>query len=386
MTAAAARRSVGGLLNIGLLTSLVLATSLPGQSFFAMRGLGEQVFTSDAASEALGGLYALSPRNPAYPIAAVRTGLLASVQMQACHATGSSGQRLFGGGRPGFFRARVPLPLGFGIGLGFSELYNQDFDVYSESLAAFRRHVTGQGGIYGLDVAVSKNFFDRLSLACEYNRLLGGSSEYWRLDASEGGYVTMDTLSYAYSGDRLRLALAGTLGPVVAAGFWEPVLNFSIASRLRTHGSSAESSEAQAGIPARWGGGVTFAPMPSLTFFLEGALQNSSAITIAGQTRSCFQNSWQGTLGAQYSPEGHLPVRIGLHYQSWYLKAAADQPIAEWAVSAGSSVPIAAAGAFDFALTYARRSSAALAENVLRAQLSLSYGEVWKPRARRWGY
>jgi hypothetical protein len=374
----------------------LLMSCLSAQSFFSMRGFGEELMTSDAASAGMGGLVIFSPRNPAYPIALNQTTLTASGLALADIGTDSNGSRLIGNGRPDFFQARLPLPASFRLGLGFAEWYNQDFGVYSESLADYRRSVAGLGGIYGLNASLGRSFGDYATIAVEYSRLLGTSTESWQMDVYNGNYVTLDSVEYNYSGDAVCLGAAGRLpsfrlwkqGPTAISlgGFYEKVLDFQIDSRTRTHQSTSESLGVPVAFPGRYGLGLTVSPVPDLKFSLEGIRQNASQITINDSTTGYFRDMQSIVLGGEYRLDEYHPLRLGLRLQNWYLAAAGNQPIKEVAITTGSAVPIMGFGSLDFSLEYARRTSAALQENVLRSQVTLYFEEPWKKRTRNWGY
>jgi hypothetical protein len=371
-----------------ILQSVVCNLQSPvcAQSFFSSRGLGEQVYQSDAASQALGGLFSSSLRNPAYPVLATRSNFTVSALLLGNYAVQDSWQRLTGAGRPEFFRARIPLPWEFRLGLGFSDWYNQDFDVYSESLAAYRRRVVGRGGIYDLDVSLARSFFQSLSVGAEYCRLLGGSNELWRFDAYSGNYVTFDTIGYDYSGNALRFGLCGNLSLLSASAFYEQILGFDIESHIRTHGSLVLDTTLPVRMPARFGGSLAIAPAPGWRILLDVLTQNAAQSTIGGDTLPDLKNALRAVFGVQYLLNDRYPLRFGLRYHDWYLKAAQNRAIREIAVTAGSSLPLAGLGSFDFSLEYANQGTAALKENLLRANLTLYFEEPWKKRTRNWGY
>jgi hypothetical protein len=357
-----------------------------GQSYFSMRGLGEESHVSDAASAGQGGLFSLSPRNPAYPVLFTGTDIRASVLLLGNYARNAQGQRLLGEGRPIFFRTRIPLPLNFRSGLGFAEWYNQDFDVYSESLT-YRRHVIGHGGIYDLDVSLARSFSQAVNVAVEYGYLFGASSELWRFDEYIGNFVTLDTIAYRYSGHAVRLGLAGKFSWFQASAIVEQVLFLNALSRVCTHGAIAESSTARVSFPARFGVGLCVTPTESWKFSLDVLTEpDSGRLRIADAQRPLFKNALRVVLGGEYLLDERHPLRFGLLYQDWYLKAAGGKTIGEIGVSMGSSLPLARLGSFDYALEYTSRGTQDLRENILRASLTLFFEEPWKKRTRNWGY
>jgi len=368
-----------------------LVSSAGAQSFFSSRGFGEEITNSDAASGALGGLFTASSRNPAYPVGTPRTSFTASALVLGNYATDDANRRVLGDVRPNFLRVRVPLPVGLRLNLGLSEWFNQDFDVYSESLAQYRRHVVGKGGIYDINAGLAYSLFKTVTLGAEYSRLFGGSTELWRFDAYEGNYVTYDTVQYNYAGDAMTLGLFAQRGILSLGGFFQPVLDFNLNSWVRTHGTVAESAAGvKVGMPARYGAGLGISPTPSLRFYLEGARREGSRLTIADSTRPEFRNSLQVVLGVQYMLDEAHPLRLGLRWNDWYLNATGGKPVQEIALTGGSSFPIAGLGSFDFSLEYINRravtQTGTLQEHVARAGLTLYFEEPWNARRRRWGY
>jgi hypothetical protein len=358
------------------------------QSFFSGRGFGEEVTFSDAASGALGGLFTASTRNPAYPLGTPKTNFTFSALALGNYATDTSGRhRVLGDVRPDYVRIRVPLPVGLRLGLGLSEWFNQDFDVYSDSYPQYRRHVVSKGGIYDINGSIAANLFKTVSIAAEYNRLFGGSSELWRFDAFEGNYTTFDTIQYNYAGDALTFGLYAQRWIVGLGGFYQPVLDFNLNSWVRTHGSVSESLTAEkVGFPARYGAGLVISPTASLKVFLEGAKRDARNLTIGGSTRPEFHNSLEGMVGVQYMLDDVHPLRLGARLNNWYLSDAGGTPVREIAVTGGSSFPIAGLGSFDFSVEYMNRAGTVIHENLVRAGLTLYFEEPWKARKRRWGY
>jgi hypothetical protein len=358
------------------------------QSFFSSRGFGEEMTYSDAASGALGGLFTASTRNPAYPLGTSKTNFTASALALGNLASDDSGHyRALGDVRPDYLKVRVPLPAGLRLGLGLSEWFNQDFDVYSDSYPAFRRHVVSKGGVYDLNGSVAASLFKTVSIAAEYNRLFGGSSELWRFDAFEGNYATFDTIQYSYAGDALTFGLYAQRWVVGLGGFYQPVLDFNLNSWVKTHGSVSESTIAEpVEFPARYGAGLVISPTASLKVFLEGSKRDAGQLTIGDSTRPEFHNSLEGVLGVQYMLDEVHPLRLGARWNNWYMSDAAGTPVREIAVTGGSSFPIAGLGSFDFSVEYMNRSGATIHENVVRAGLTLYFEEPWKARKRRWGY
>ncbi|MEO0108379.1 MAG: hypothetical protein ABIK62_04325 [candidate division WOR-3 bacterium] len=375
---------LGGLGSV-IVCFFLTEASTYGQSFLAMRGFGEEVFTSDARSAGLGEAFVLSPRNPAYPARLSKTLLNVGLTALATIGTDGKDARFIGDGRPSFLRAQVPLPVGFRVGVGFSERFNQDFSVCSESLAEYQRDVIGRGGIYDLAVALGKQFGDRVAIAAEYCRVLGSAQEIWTLKAHAGNYVTTDSVSYGYHGNALRLGILGHHSILTASGFAENMLSFGLSSRTRTHGKTAETLAVRVEFPLRWGIGLSATAGRDLAFFLEAVTQPNSALSIEGSRPDWARDALRVSLGLEKRrAEGHV-LRIGLHAQNWYTKAAKGGLIRELGVSAGSGTTIGGLGSLDYMADITLRSTASLRETVFRIGTSLCFEELWSKRSRRWG-
>lgn len=367
---------------------LWLAVPCSAQSFFSSRGFGEAVTYGDATSGALGGLFTASTRNPAYPLGTSKTNFTASALVLGDLASDDSGHYgALGDVRPAFLKVRVPLPVGFRLGLGLEEMFNQDFNVYSDSYPQYQRHVVSRGGVYDLNGSVAADLFKTVSIGAEYARLFGGSREIWRFDAFQGDYATFDTIQYSYAGDALTFGLYAQRWIVGLGGFYQPVLDFNVDSWVRTHGIVSESTIAEpVGFPARYGAGLVISPTASLKVFLEGSRSDDSKLTIGGTTQPEFHNSSEGVLGVQYMLDDVHPLRLGARWNEWYLSDAAGTQVKEIAGTGGSSFPIAGLGSFDFSLEYMYRFGATIHESVVRAGMTLYFEEPWMARKRRWGY
>jgi hypothetical protein len=148
------------------------------QSFFSMRGFGEEILATDAVSSSLGGLVSLSRENPSYPIALNKTSFYANVLSGFVYGQQGTAKRMIYDIRPIRVQGKIPLPFESRIGLKISEMFNQNFNIYSDSLLFSgywtRRHIIGKGGIYQLGANLSKSFFNnKFSLGAEYLRLFG---------------------------------------------------------------------------------------------------------------------------------------------------------------------------------------------------------------------
>jgi hypothetical protein len=374
-----------------LLCVLLVCGVAAAQSFFNPRGLGEAALPDDAALLAQGGPVALSFANPGSFVrldrATLRFGGLFSsaIGSQAGNARGIIGVR------PTGLDAAVPVPAGFRVLAGVSERFNQDFDVWSDSLAdtLYRRHIIGRGGIYALRAGLAKSFADAFALGVEYNYLIGGSRENWEYEVA-GVYSSTDTVEADYRAGSLRAGLGLALGPVSGGAWFEPALALTARRLRKVHGVVADSDRTYL-IDLPWSGGAAVQVRPAERFGLSlgATYQPWSAASIADDdsTRSLgFRDALRLSAGAEFLVAPEHPVRAGYSYATWYYANSAGEAIVEHGIHAGTGFAIPKFGTIDVVAEILLRDTPGLRETAGRLGLTLAYGEVWGKRTRRWGY
>lgn len=374
-----------------LLLLLLVVTGLVAQSFFNPRGLGELAGNSDARLSAQSGPSALSDDNPGIPVrldrVKIRTGGLVGVSL----GRQNFGSRALFSVRPTGITGAVPLPASFRLTLAASERFCQDFDIWSDSLTdtLYRRHIIGRGGIYALSAGIAHRFLGRATLGLQYSALLGGARENWRYTV--GGNSSTDTIETDYRGGSLRAGLGLALGRFSAGAWFEPGQQLTVRRLKKIHGVVADSIQTRH-IDLPWSGaaGLGLAATDRLSLTLGASLANWENATLTGDgdsTRNLgFRNSLRTTLGMEYYVVESIPVRFGLSHGNWYYSPRDGGSITETGLHAGTGLAIAGFGTADIAAAVLLRSASGLHETALRLAFSLSYGEIWARRTRRWGY
>jgi hypothetical protein len=362
---------------------------LPAQSFFSMRGLGEEIINTDAVMTSLGSAITLSYQNPSYPVLKEKTVFEAGIIGSGVLGKESNYQRFLADARPNYLKGIFALPLGFGFGLGLSERFNQNFDIYSDTTTnpGYQRHIVGYGGIYNLSVGVSRSFFQHASLGFEYNRNFGNAQESWFFEALPASNTTTDTVTTNYRGDALKFGLSASIWHFTLGALYENNLPIYIDSKVLSHGVVTDSiSGLKFEFPPRIGFGLSFIPISKLLIGLDYFYRNSKDIKIGDSTNAIYRNSSKYSLGLAYKLNEKYTLRLGYRNYDWYFTEASNQPIKEQAITLGSSIPIPKFGSFDIALELINRKGGSLTENICRLNLTLHYEEAWEKRKRHWGY
>lgn len=362
---------------------------LPAQSFFSMRGLGEEIINTDAVMTSLGSAITLSYQNPGYPVLKENMIFEAGIIGSGVLGKESNHQRFLADARPNYLRGIFALPLGFGFGLGLSERFNQNFDIYSDTFTnpGYQRHIVGYGGIYNFGVSLAKSFFQHASLGFEYNRDFGRAQESWFFEALPASNTTTDTVTNIYRGDVLKFGLGASIWHFTLGALYEYDLPIYIDSKVLSHGVISDSiSGLKFKLPPRIGFGLSFIPINQLFICLDYFYRNSQAIKIGDSTNAIYRNSSKYSLGLAYKLSEKYTLRLGYRNYDWYLTEASNQPIKEQAVTLGSGLPIPKFGSLDIALELINRKGGSLTENIFRLNLTLHYEEAWEKRKRHWGY
>jgi opacity protein-like surface antigen len=374
-----------------ILPLFVIAALGFGQSFFNTRGLGQIASVSDARVLGLGSPLALSYRNPGILVHLDQTSFNLSAFGAGTLGEESGNRRLIGNVRPAGFHAAVPLPLKGRLLLGLDQRFDQDYDVWSESLpeTPYLYHITGRGGLYALRAGLSVSLFDLVCVGGEYNHLLGSSRELRQIQVTEGNYVSSDTVAARFSANTFRVGAAVQLPRFSAAAFFEPGLDITVNSLFLIHGSVGDSTNIIR-LPYTLGTGASFLPLDRFGIAAGVEYRPWSGILVDSESRQRYRDALRVSVGTWYDLAENWPIRLGYSYEDWYLTARApdntDDPIQQHAVHLGTSIPIPKFGSLDIGTEIARRETQTLTETAARLMLSLSYHEAWNRRTRRWGY
>ncbi|MEO0077529.1 MAG: hypothetical protein ABIK86_00815 [candidate division WOR-3 bacterium] len=379
--------------SLALLLALVVG-SVSGQSFFNMGGLGEAVWASDAKSIGLGATAALSAANP---------GMLVDLQKTSIHVSGlgtavlgrQSGVagRAVGRMRPASLFAAAPLPLRVRLLVGVDSRFNQDFDVWSESLANsdYRRHVVGRGGIHDLRAGLALSILGRVGAGLVVNRLIGGSREHWQFVSGAGTYVATDTVEIDYSGTTMTLGASAQFPRFSLAAMYEPELKLDARRYLRVHGVVGDSvRKHRIELPNVVGLGLS-AAVSRLDLSAGLELRPWGGATVDGRP-ALFRDVIRLSVGVEHEFVAGYPLRLGYSHQNWYFDRnrpepeLGTEPIGEHGIHFGTSVPVPKFGSVDLGGVVFFRRAVDLQELAGQFTLTLVYGEAWTKRTRRWGY
>jgi opacity protein-like surface antigen len=361
---------------------------LQAQSFFSMRGLGEEIINTDAIMNSLGGTVIFSYQNPSYPVINENTVFEATIIGIGVYGKDANHRRFIADARPNYLKGIFSLPYEFGIGLGLSERFNQNFDVYSDTIAnpGYQRHIVGYGGIYSFAISLSRSFYKHIRFGLEYNRHFGDAQERWFFETSQTTTITTDTVTTDYRGDAFKFGFCANLFSFNLGVLYEKNLPLYISSQVLSHGVLTDSiSNLKFQFPPRIGFGLSFNAINKLTFYLDYFHRNSENTTIADTNWTIFKNSNKYSLGIEYKLDEKHSLRAGYRYYDWYFTDHSNSIINEQAITLGSSIPIPKFGAFNFALELINRKGSSLSEKICRLNVTLHYEEAWRIRKRRWG-
>ncbi len=370
-----------------LLSLLVLAATVSGQSFLNTSCLGELCPPANARIASLGSPAALSYLNPGILIHLDRTSFTGTIEAGGVLGTESGNTRFIGYVRPSGFHAAVPLLLQTRLLLGLDQRFSQDFDVWSESLpeTEYRYHVLGRGGIHALKAGLAKSINGVGCLGIEYNYLLGAAREDWRFELPEHGYLSTDTIELNYSAHAVRLGASARTGPVTLAGFYEPRLSLTARSIRHVHGAMEDSiATHDISLPHVFMFGASYRPVDRLLLATGLEYRPWSGILVNDTAATGTRDALAASLGAEY-PVGRILTRLGYSYRQWYYGAGSGGQMDEHRVDLGAGIPIPGFGFLDVTAGISNRTAGGLTETAGRLALSLAYREAWLKRIRHWG-
>lgn len=380
-----------------IVLALVIATVTFGQSYFNSRGLGEIPPTGDARIAGMGDPFALSTANPGMLVNLPQTSFSLTGIGVIAVGTSNGNTRAFGTARPSAIDIAIPLPVGARLYAGAREWFNQDFDIWSESLAdtAYRRHVVARGGISSLNAGIAKSLFGKLAFAAGYVHVLGGAREDWRFEIDNGRYTAVDTVEIDYSANTFELGASYQHRLFSLAAHFQPATELTATRFRRVHGVVGDSEVGyHISVPytLRLAAGAT--PMKTLSVALSLEIRPWSGTTIHRDAETTnvatgFVDSRRVSVGAEYELFDGYPIRAGYSFGDMYFNVpGADQTptsIFEQTAHVGTSLPVPKFGSLDIAGEVVLRR-ATMTEVSGRLMLTLAYREAWGRRTRRWGY
>lgn len=362
------------------------------QSFFNLQGLGELTPPGDAHIVATGNPFALSVANPGIFIDLSQTSMKISLSAIGVSGKQNNMTRALGSVKPSAFYGAVPLPTRTRILLGVDSRFNQDFDVWSESISdtTYRYHIIGRGGIYSLNLGLAQSFLNHLCLGAQFHQLIGGSRENWHFCTPEGSIAT-ETIEIDYSARSLRLGASARYSIFTIATGYDLPINLTARRSKLIHGVTADSLQTyRIKLPSVLTFGFSAGPYRQTRASLGCELRPWSGAKI-NDTNCQYRNTWRGSIGVEYEPFPEHPVRLGYSYNNWYCDTkSTGKPITESGIHLGTGIPIPKFGALDIAGEIIFRSgqtpSGILSETAGRLTFTLAYQETWAKRTRRWGY
>ncbi|MCS7258425.1 MAG: hypothetical protein NZ601_03530 [candidate division WOR-3 bacterium] len=359
------------------------------QSFFAMKGLGEECLSADAYAQSLGNLSALTYENPA-----------GSFDLKATHITGTlvnnfvlgkEGRktRLITDIRPQLMRFKFPVVKRLKLGFKLSEVFNQNFEVYSDSIPHgnywARRYIKGFGGIYNLSSSLGYELIPQtLSAGIEYGKLLGASLENWKFEILGGSNLTSDTVFNYYTGQNLRLGILVNYQNLILGFIVEDLLNLAVTEKIVSHNTVVSSNDSiKIKLPRSVSFGISY-QFSNARIFSECFFRNWRNATLNNNLLN-YENSFKVALGFEYLVNERYPIRAGTHYYRSYIKDRTRTNITQLGLSLGSRISLPNFGGIDYSLKFLHRYGRILKEDIWGFTLSLSYEELFKRRTRRWG-
>lgn len=377
-------------ISIILLISLSLTLA---QSFFNMNGLGEPAYSATSQTAALGNPIALSSGNPGNFIHLSQTSLEMTLLGIGTIGQQATMTRAVAGVRPATFYGAVPLPTRTRILVAVDEIFNQDFDVWSESLSdtLMRHHIQSHGGIYALNAGIAQSFLSHFCLGVYLRPHLGGVRENWSYITPEGTIAT-DTIAIDYSAFNARFGAALQFYPVTLALSYDLPLNLTAQRWKLIHGVITDSFRTyQIKLPVMLNFGAAIGPIWKINQFTLGLEMRPWNQATINHNPANYLSTLRPSFGIEYELLPEHPLRLGYSMTHWYcLNSASSQPIQEKTLHLGTGFPVPKFGNIDIGAEIIFRTSQTrsglLKETSGRLLLTLAYKEIWAKRTRRWGY
>ncbi len=370
-----------------LIIPILLFNSLSAQSFFNTEGLGELTAGNITVSPC-----ALSFHNPGAHIRLNKTILGISLSGIGVIGRERNMTRAIGNVRPEAFYGAIPLPSRTRIIFNIDESFNQDFNIWTESLSDTtpRYHIQSRGGIYSLNAGVAQSFLDHFCIGIQFQQQIGGSRENWHFHIGSAA-ISTDTIEIAYSASSARIGATIQFNPIIFAVTYEPPKTITARRVRHIHGITGDSIRTyklQLSHTLHLGTAINFLPQTQLNLGID--LYPWSDTKIDGFNAG-YQNGVNGRVGIDHLLPSNHPLRLAYSRGRWYCPVkTTGGTIQEDALTIGTSFPILHFGAIDLTGRIVSRKgntpSGVLKETIGQLIITLVYQETWGKRTRRWGY
>ncbi len=353
------------------------------QSFFAARGLGEEVSSYEAGQSSLGKNHIFSYENPTFPLDLKTTITLGSIGQQLLYAKGGEGERFLYQFQINYFKVLIPTFGRTKFGFGLRRRFAQDFDIYSDTFGSYFWHIIGKGGINALSFALAKEIRGIFAFGVGYDYIFGGSEENWSFE-TENGPLTQETVFGRYQGGSIRFATLGRIGQIEIGTGMELFFPIQYQGHLSVKPETAVKREIR--ISPVYNFGLSFPIRELKRVFFGFQFKDWAQTKLDGEVMDNLTSGFLFSLGLiDYWRERH-PLRIGYAENFWSLLAKDKRRVEESSLNLGTSILIPKFGFFDLSLETFYRRGGDLKEIGLRILFSPRFDETWKRRERRWGY
>lgn len=372
-----------------------------GDSIFSVNGLGEILYPVGGQARGMGGVNiafldgrGVSLINPALIGAVDNTTVTALFLFEQRKIKDEFYRTSISSWGPRFVRLVIPLSHGVVVGGGIAPFSDVDFHL-SRSAEVFGElytlNVSAEGGTRLGSVTLAKNFGNRLFLGAAVNFIFGSTTEEWRRDFVNPGYIDSDDLlkrSYYgqvyVGGIALRPHNRWTVGAIFSSsGTIDATTERSAVSGM------LEDEKNCLDFPDVYGFGMTYRLMPRLIFGADVYSRLWEKFRLDGSQLPQYKNTPRFSFGCELTPSTDktapfylkVPWRIGLYHEPWYYEDSSGNSLSETFFTLGTSLFFKERrGVIDFAVEIGRRGDVVkngAQEWVFRQSFSIVGWERW---------
>lgn len=377
-------------------------------------GIGDMLYAQSARKLGMGQLGTadaernfISFYNPAALYQLKRTRIEFNLNYHGSFLSGDNVSAYYAKAEFGGFSIAFPISERYGIGaaVGLTPYTNVSYDVESSSLSSIGNYITAYKGKGGLS-----KLFVGSSYKLPFDLSIGATLDYYFGNIDYTSSITFPDQSNAdaeYTNEYRPKGIgstAGLLSPDLAAAFgmngitnFRLGLSYNYVSDLRT--DTVLTSRSTLGtdtvttgivdmkIPGRVSAGLSFVVNNKYLLTLDYAFQAWEKYTFNNKVSGNLRNSSKMSAGFEYTPQTSLGTsfweqiiwRAGLSFeQTQYLVN--NKGVNQYSVSGGFSLPLSTANTLDLGLQYAIRGTndpGLYKENILKAYLTISLGDIW---------
>ncbi|MEO8210520.1 MAG: hypothetical protein ABI840_08155 [bacterium] len=308
------------------------------------------------------------------------------------------------------FNIGIPFDQGRGwvLALGFNPVTFINYRIRQSGSTggqSFTQTYSGKGGLSRINIGMSYNLFQKISIGLEYNYGFGEVKNQNFINFNNPNYTNTNFKNqYDFQKSFLKGGIVFEVGKIInsftardlAVGFfYQSGINLD-ATRDGIFSSSlsidtVRLNTGQIEFPEIYGFGITNIFANKYIVSGDLVIQDWNKYKLFGQTNQNFQKSYRAGIGLEVEPNPDggsfwqlLTYRVGGFYEKAFYKLS-GQDVNTIGLRTGVNIPISQYNSIDFGISYSikgKTESGLIKDEFLNFTAGINFGELWFLRPR----